>query len=180
MSLLLCLIALFTSQYVKSLKECSDYQECAARSIIKNGVSCSATESCEDSPLLKSNYDIRCTAWYSCSNSKLRANGNVYCHGGQSCNGASIRARIISCGGSGSCDYLRDKQMTAKTLAYCPSYSSCYQNEAFTIGKRLYCDGIYSCKYSKIKIGTVNHVIIFMLNYTICILTHKILHNITR
>ena len=151
------LIVLFTFEYVVSLKECNDYQECKDRSIIDDGISCSATESCKNAPLIKSTDFIECTSWGSCSNANIRAAGNIYCTSGSSCegiNGGSIRGRILCCGGAGACDYFQDgEEVIAKTLAYCSGYSSCYKNTAFTIGKRIDCNGIYSCRYSQIELG---------------------------
>ena len=156
-SSILLVVLLFAFEYVVSLKECNDYQECKDQSIIDDGITCSATESCKNAPLIKSTNFIKCTSWKSCSNANIRAAGNIHCTSGSSCggiNGGSIRGRVLCCGGANSCDYFQDGQkVIAKTLAYCSAASSCYNNTEFTIGKRIDCNGIYSCRYSQIELG---------------------------
>ena len=101
------LLVLFATQLITSLKECTDYEECRAlEPISDDGVSCSGSDSCREISIDSTDY-VNCTGWYSCAQTNIKAKGNVYCHGGQSCagnSGGSIRARILSCGGSASCD----------------------------------------------------------------------------
>ena len=155
------LLISFAIPYVTSVKECTDYQECKERSIRDDGVSCSGRESCEDSSLIKSEDFIECTAWESCNGANLRASGNIYCTSGMSCKYGSIRGRILSCGASGACNYIRNGQeVIVTTLAHCSGYSSCLQNAGFTVGKRLDCNGISSCRDSEIELGIYKFITI--------------------
>ena len=156
----LLFVVLFQIHLILSLKECIDFEQCKARTIIDSGISCSGYSSCRESQLIKSTNDISCTGLESCRESKLRAKGSVYCDGSAACyngyNGqgtGSIRARIITCGGSNACSSYNDNEINAKTLLYCSGFDSCSDNYAITVGKNMYCNGNHACEESQVKIG---------------------------